>query len=111
MGRLKNLWKLTLGWSGKKSSIALDSSTTKSSSERVYHKKKKNKKLRACKEHIPLLLKIHHRLPSAHGIKSKFSPVQLLSRVRYFATPWTAARQASPSIINSLSLLKPMSID
>ena len=31
----------------------------------------------------------------------KFSSVQLLSRVRLFATPWIAARQASPSITNS----------
>ena len=36
--------------------------------------------------------------------------VQLLSRVRLFATPWTAAHQASLSIINSWSLPKPMSI-
>ena len=40
-----------------------------------------------------------------------FSSVQLLSRVRRFATPWTAAPQASLSITNSLSLLKPMSIE
>jgi len=33
-----------------------------------------------------------------------FSSVQLLSRVRLFATPWTTARQASLSIINSQSL-------
>ena len=33
-----------------------------------------------------------------------------LSRVHLFATPWTAARQASLSITNSRSLLKPMSI-
>ena len=39
-----------------------------------------------------------------------FSSVQLLSRVQLFATPWTAARQASLSITNSQSLLKPMSI-
>ena len=32
--------------------------------------------------------------------------VQLLSHVRLFATPWTAARQASLSITNSQSLLK-----
>ena len=32
--------------------------------------------------------------------------VQLLSCVRLFATPWTAARQASLSITNSWSLLK-----
>ena len=39
-----------------------------------------------------------------------FSSVQSLSRVRLFATPWTAARQASLSITNSQSLLKLMSI-
>ena len=37
--------------------------------------------------------------------------VQLLSRVPLFATPWTAARQASPSITNSRSSLKLMSIE
>jgi len=37
------------------------------------------------------------------------SSVQLLSRVWLFATPWTAARQASLSITNSQSLLKLMS--
>ena len=36
--------------------------------------------------------------------------VQLLSCVRLFATPWTAAFQASLSITNSQSLLKLMSI-
>ena len=40
-----------------------------------------------------------------------FSSIQSLSRVRLFATPWTAARQASLSITNSRSLLKLMSID
>ena len=40
-----------------------------------------------------------------------FSSVQLLSRVRFFVTPWTAAHQASLSITNSQSLLKPMSIE
>ena len=38
------------------------------------------------------------------------SSVQLLSRLRLFATPWTAARQASLSINNSHSLLKLNSI-
>ena len=37
--------------------------------------------------------------------------VQSLSRVWLFATPWTAARQASLSITNSRSLLKLMSIE
>ena len=40
-----------------------------------------------------------------------FSSVQLLSHVRFFVTPWTAARQASLSITNSQSLLKLMSIE
>ena len=37
--------------------------------------------------------------------------IQSLSPVRLFATPWTAARQASLSIINSQNSLKPMSIE
>ena len=40
-----------------------------------------------------------------------FSSVQLLSCVQLFATPWTAARQASLSITNSQSMLKFMSIE
>ena len=40
----------------------------------------------------------------------KFSSLQSLSHVRLFATPWTAAHQASLSISNSWSLLKLMSI-
>ena len=38
------------------------------------------------------------------------SSVQSLSHVRLFVTPWTTARQASPSITNSRSLLKVISI-
>ena len=37
--------------------------------------------------------------------------VQSLSHVQLFATPWTAAHQASLSITNSWSLLKVMSIE
>ena len=40
-----------------------------------------------------------------------FSSVQSLSHVRLFATPLIAARQASPSITNSQSLLRLMSIE
>ena len=40
-----------------------------------------------------------------------FSSVQLLSHVRLFAIPWTAALPASLSIINSWSLLKLVSIE
>ena len=43
--------------------------------------------------------------------RPQFSSVQSLSRVRLFATPWIAARQASLSITNSRSLPKPMSIE
>ena len=41
----------------------------------------------------------------------QFSSVQLLSRVRLFATPWITARQVSLSITNSWRLLKLMSIE
>ena len=41
----------------------------------------------------------------------QFSSVQSLSCVQLFSTPWTAARQASLSIINSRSLLKLLSIE
>ena len=43
--------------------------------------------------------------------QQKFSSVQSLSHVRLFATPWTAACQASLSITNSWSLLKLTSVE
>ena len=43
--------------------------------------------------------------------RNQFSLVQSLSHVRPFATPWTAACQASLSITNSQSLFKLMSIE
>ena len=45
------------------------------------------------------------------GEPEQWSSVQLLSCVRLFAIPWTAARQASLSITNSQNLLKLMSIE
>ena len=45
------------------------------------------------------------------GASDKFSSVQSFSCVRLFATPWTAARQASLSITNSQSLPKLVSIE
>ena len=53
-----------------------------------------------------------HILVISYGIffLSDFSSVQSLSRVWLFATPWTAARQASLAITNQ-SLLKLMSIE
>ena len=44
-------------------------------------------------------------------IYDQFSSVQSVSHVRHFATQWTIARQASLSITNSQSILKPMSIE
>ena len=52
-------------------------------------------------------------LPRSNLVSTQlpFDVVQLLSRVRPFETPWTAARQASLSFTTSWSLLKPMSIE
>ena len=56
-------------------------------------------------------------MPMSMGTETKSpymqicSVVQLLSHVWLFATPWTAARQASLSITISWSLLKLMSIE
>ena len=41
----------------------------------------------------------------------QFSSVQSLSRLQFLVITWTAARQASLSITNSQSLLKPMFIE
>ena len=51
------------------------------------------------------------KLVKANFMWFSFSSVQSLSRVRLFATPWIAARQASLSITNSQSPHKPMSIE
>ena len=40
------------------------------------------------------------------GFNIQFSSVQLLSHVRFFVTPWTAARQASLSLTISRSSLR-----
>ena len=47
--------------------------------------------------------------PSACNVQ--FSPIQSLSHVQLFATPWTAAPKASLSITTSWSLLKLMCIE
>ena len=46
----------------------------------------------------------HNYLDKCMKFGPSFSSVQSLSRVRLFATPWIAARQASLSITNSRSL-------
>ena len=50
-------------------------------------------------------------LAPSPALSPPLSSVQLLSHVRFFATPRTAARQASLSITNSQSLLKFMSVE
>ena len=50
-------------------------------------------------------------LGQIEDLNSQFSSVQSLSRVQLFVTPWTATHQASLSVTNSWSLLKPMSIE
>ena len=40
------------------------------------------------------------------AVSVQFNSVQSLSRVRFFATPWIAARQASLSVTNSRSSLR-----
>ena len=49
--------------------------------------------------------------PGSFIFPCPFSSVQSLSRVRLFATPWTAAHQASLTITDSRSLPKLMSIE
>ena len=62
---------------------------------------------------IQPLWKVVWRFLKKLGMKppSVSQSVQLLSHVQLFATPWTAARQASLSITNSWNLLKLMSIE
>ena len=50
-------------------------------------------------------------VPLKYRLKHSVSSVQSLSRVQLFATPWTAAHQASLSITNSHSLFKLMSTE
>ena len=52
-----------------------------------------------------------HNIVQTAAFQFANDSVQSLSHARLFATPWTAARQASLSITNSRSLLKLMSIE
>ena len=58
-----------------------------------------------------LLCMVNWRMREKNVYVFIFSSVQLLSHVWLFATPWTAAHQASLSITNSRSLPKLMSIE
>ena len=59
---------------------------------------------------LPLLC-LPKTMPHPQHRHIQFSLVQSLSRVRLFATPWIAARQASLSITNSWSSLRLTSIE
>ena len=50
-------------------------------------------------------------MPQFSLVESSCSVAQLLSRVQFFETPWTAACQASLSVTNSQSLFKLMFIE
>ena len=52
-----------------------------------------------------------HSSSSHSTVEQVVSSVQSLSRVQLFATPWTAAHQASLSITNSQILLKLKSVE
>ena len=58
----------------------------------------------------PILCLLHWQVGSLPLVPPQFSSVHSLSCVQLFATPWTAACQASLSITNSRSLLKLMYI-
>ena len=60
---------------------------------------------------ILVLNLFHDRIYHNQFSSVQFSSVQSLSRVRLFATPWIAARQASLSITNSRSSLRLKSIE
>ena len=64
-------------------------------------------------KNLTLLLRVITESTAIHSVSStsQFSSVQLLSHVRLFVTPWTAAYQASLSITTSRSLPKLMSIE
>ena len=60
---------------------------------------------------LPLLCLLYWQADSLPLHHLGFNSVRWLSHVRLFATPWTAAGQASLSITNFRSLLKLMSIE
>ena len=59
---------------------------------------------------VPLLVRTPCKSLGFQPLPYDLTVVQLLSHVQLFATPWTAAHQASLSFTISLSLLKLMSI-
>ena len=60
---------------------------------------------------VVIVITLHYDKDEGIILGYLFSSVQLLSRVRLFATPWISARQASLSITNSRSSLRLTSIE
>ena len=58
-----------------------------------------------------MLFSAEHSWHSPISVSSVLNSVQLLSCVQFFASPWTAAHQASRSFASPWSLLKLMSIE
>ena len=61
--------------------------------------------------HLPMQETRAQFMGREDAMEVQFSSVESLSHVQLFATPWTAAHQASLSITNSHSLLKLMSVE
>ena len=61
--------------------------------------------------HILFHIPFHCKLLQGIKYSSLCYTIQLLRHIQFFATPWTAAHQASLSITNSRRLLKLMSIE
>ena len=59
----------------------------------------------------PLISFVQHNASDCNFCIKQFSSVQSLRCVQLFATPWTAAQQASLCITNSQSFLKLISIE
>ena len=59
----------------------------------------------------PAFMRVRFLFSCTSGLQVVVFVLQLLSRVRLFATPWTAACQDSRTITNSQSLLKLTSIE
>ena len=59
---------------------------------------------------LPIFVSLRHNSESQFLYRLQFSSLQSLSCVRLFATRWVTAHQASLSITNCRSSLRPMSI-
>ena len=75
--------------------------------QRIFLTQETNWGLLHCRQ---VLYQLNYQGSSRKRPSIQFSSVQLFSRVRLFATPWIAARQASLSITNSRSSLRLSSI-